>query len=187
MTSSNEKPYKLISNSPCDILFIECRPEELNKIGVNHFSDAIFLKYCDCDFRRVSMGCLPAVLVNGIDVNPTTEVIYAGEIDKALEYGGWPKLVLVLKSSRLRRTFKELSSQATLSEIESTRREFPTVLKQEDGSFWCTRLKQDDRRIGTAYEINHARWLPDDPWAALRAILFLGGPSDLVILEKSLG
>jgi hypothetical protein len=44
------------------------------------------------DFRGMSIDKLPFVLKHGIDVEPTNSVIYVDCYDKALEYGGWPKL-----------------------------------------------------------------------------------------------
>ena len=44
----------------------------------------------------------------GIDVHPTTAVIYADDFDKAWEHGGWTKLVLGLSWSKLDHTFREV-------------------------------------------------------------------------------
>lgn len=45
-------------------------------------------------FRGVSIERVGVVLRTGIDIEPSTAVIFLDCIDKALEYGGWPKLVL---------------------------------------------------------------------------------------------
>jgi len=186
MTTPDARPYKLISNSPCDIFFVDCRPEDTEKLATNHFSEAIFHAYFDCGFRGVSTESLLAVLERGIDVHPTNEVIFVADLDKALEYGDWPKVLLALRWSSLKSTYKELSPDAPEAQIEIARSEFPTSITQEDGSTWCTRLKEDDRRIASGYEIAYAKWIPGDPWAAIRAVFVLGGPNDLASLERLL-
>ena len=186
MTTPDACPYQLISKSPCDIFFVNCRPEDTDKLATNHFSEAIVRGYSDCGFRGISMESLPAVLERGIDVHPTDEVIFVDDLDKALEYGTWPKILLALRWSSLKSTFKELPPDATEAQIEIARSEFPTTITQEDGSTWCTRLKEDDRRIASGYEIAYSKWIPGDPWAAIRAVFVLGAPHDVASLERLL-
>ncbi len=80
MTTSDARSYTLISKSPCDIFFVDCRPEDTDKLATNHFSEAIVSGYFDCGFRGVSMESLPAVLERGIDVHPTNEVIFVDDL-----------------------------------------------------------------------------------------------------------
>ena len=47
--------------------------------------------------RGVAIDRLPTILSTGIDVDPTDRVIYCEIGDKAYEYGGFPKVVMVLR------------------------------------------------------------------------------------------
>jgi hypothetical protein len=123
------------------------------------------------------------VLQSGVDVVPTNSVIFVDHLEKALEYGGFPKVLLALKWDSLRPTFKQVTVGSSKEEIETVRSNFPTVIELDDHSLWCTRLQQDDRRIATDYEIAYARWIPGNPWDALRAIVLLGRPEDRALLE----
>lgn len=132
------------------------------------------------------MNSLPAVLQRGIDVSPTNAVIFVDHLEKALEYGGWPKVLMALKWDSIKRTFKQMPIGSSQDEVEAVRREFPTVLELNDRSLWCTRLPEDHPRIATDYEIAYARWIPGNPWDALRAIVLLGGPEDRPDFERLL-
>jgi hypothetical protein len=61
-----------------------------------------------CVFRGVAHQRLPFVLQNGIDVESADAPIWVADFDKAWEYGGWPKVMLALESSRLQRTYREV-------------------------------------------------------------------------------
>jgi hypothetical protein len=143
-----------------------------------------------CAFRGVSINRLKSILPDGIDVEPTDSVIFTNDLDKAWEYGGWPKLVLALDTSRLQRTFKQVPSDISPSELERIRQHYPTVVKSLDGTqLWLTRLEESDPRIASPYEIAHARWIEGNPFDALRAILLCVRPEDdpeILSLVKSL-
>jgi hypothetical protein len=132
-----------------------------------------------CQFRGISVDRLNFVVSNGIDVEPTEGVIFANDLNKAWEYGGWPKLLLALDTFRLQRTFKQVSSDISPDELEEIRRSYPTVVKSHDGTkLWLTRFKAGDPRIGTPYEIAHACWIEGNPFEALQAIMLFVRPED---------
>jgi hypothetical protein len=171
-------PPKLILQTPCDLFFIACASDTGFSLTKNSYCEALELDYFDCEFRGIPLDSLNTVLQRGIDVMPTNEVISVGALEKALEYGGWPKVILALRRNSLKRTFKEIPADSSREEIEAVRREFPTIVKLDDRSLWCTRLQEDNRRIGTDYEVYYAVWIPGDPWAALKAIFLLSRPED---------
>jgi len=128
--------------------------------------------------RGVSADRLTYVLRHGIDVDPTDAPIWVSGIDKAVEYGGWPKLILVLDATRLDRTFRELATSGDATERALLRRTFPTECASEDGShIWLSRLAPTDTRLATGYEIAYGRWIPGDAREALLAILVVQHPA----------
>jgi hypothetical protein len=74
-------------------------------------------------------------------------VIFAsGHLDKAFEYGGWPKLVLALGWKQLQRTFREVSADIASDELQETRRE------KAKGEVAPPRRKGQPREEGAAEE-----------------------------------
>jgi hypothetical protein len=61
-------------------------------------------------YRSVPLERLADILSVGIDVPPADSFFYADCLEKAWEYGGFPKLVLTLDPYRLDRTFREIRS-----------------------------------------------------------------------------
>jgi hypothetical protein len=109
-------------------------------------------------------------------------VIYVNFLGKALEYGGEEKLILCYDEARLDTTFREVPTSTPAEKLARLLERFPTRLTSDDGQmFWYSRLPDTDKRIATPYEVAYARWIPEDPWAALRCLLVLGSAGvDLV-------
>src|SRR5258708_5455071 len=149
MNRKNAQPYELMASTPCDIFFVSCPSDFVLKLPKDPSCESFALNYPDCGFRGVSIDSLPAVLQQGIDVVPTNDVIFVDDLDKALEYGGWPKVLLALRWSSLKCTFKHLPADSSKEKVEKVRHEFPNMVKLDDRSLWCTRLKEDDQRIAT--------------------------------------
>lgn len=127
------------------------------------------------DYRGVEADRLSTILSAGIDVQPTDAVIYVSTLEKALEYGGLPKAVVALDPKRLERTWREVPADTEPDELASIRETYRTVLTSKDGNkLWCSRLHEADPRVTTSYEVSYARWIPGDPFDALRAVLVLG-------------
>ena len=100
--------------------------------------------------RGVTADRLNQVLAHGIDVFPTNAPIWVSSLSKAMEYGEWPKIILVLDVAQLDQTFRELPITSSKAERAELRREFPTELISEDGSHvWLSRLPATDRRATT--------------------------------------
>jgi hypothetical protein len=136
------------------------------------FSDLL-----SCEYRATSWDRLGTVLCTGIDVEPTNAPIYVDGFDKALEYGGWPKVILALRHEQLDRTFREVSADTPSAQLAELERVFGTKLPSADGSkLWLSRLGADDPSLTTDYEVAYARWVPGDALAALAAVFVLVHP-----------
>lgn len=140
-----------------------------------------------CEFRGVTFQRLDTVLSTGIDVDPPNSPIYTSSIEKACEYGGYPKLILALALDSLERTFREIPTSAPAEEVEALRNQFPTVLTSQDGEWlWMSRLSENDRRISSSYEVNYARWIPGDAVKCLRGLLIFLRAEDEVSVRADL-
>lgn len=65
-------------------------------------------------FRAVSLDGLPTVIATGIDVEPSTAPFFStSDPTKALEYGGLPKLMIVLDENELVPSFQALPRTVT--------------------------------------------------------------------------
>lgn len=158
-------------------------PEELGFSHLSQLDRDLLL----CEFRGVGLAQLPAVLETGIDVSPSDSAIFVDGIDKAWEYGGFPKVILALRWDCLERTFREISADADPSEIERVTREYPTVVQSIDGGqLWCSRLHEKDPRLGSPYEVTYGRWVPGDPVDALHGVLIFAFPDQMPELEATL-
>jgi hypothetical protein len=130
-----------------------------------------------CDFRGVSIDRLPNILKFGIDVEPTDSPIYVAEFDKAWEYGEFPKVVMALASEHMEPTFRVLPVDVLEAEIEVLRRIYPNSYSV-DGQTWISRVS-DPNPAARNYEAAYGRWIPGDPFDALRGIFVYVSAADL--------
>ena len=99
--------------------------------------------------------------------------------DKALEYGGLPKLVLVLKSDHLDNTWREVPADTPEELLSVLQETFPTVQPSTSGeTLWLSRLSPDDPRRGPSYEGNYGRWIPGRSLDAIHALVIFGNASN---------
>lgn len=168
----------LLTSHPISIFLVRHSSESRKQQEVD-LATELMLQSKTCLFRGVEINHLDDVLRYGIDVSPTDSVIYADFPDKALEYGGWPKLLMAFNAEHLRWTFIEIAANSSEELKAQVFKEFPTMLPSSDGSrLWCTRLGTGDPRIASAYERSYAWWIPGDPWRALKALFILVRPED---------
>lgn len=124
--------------------------------------------------RAVSIDRLRYITTFGCDVEPTTAPLYVDHVDKALEYGDWPKVLEIFHAGRLERTYAEVPSDTAPDQLAALTRTFPTKVPSADGKwFWLSRLAADDPRLAKPYEMDYARWIPGDPWEVLVACVIL--------------
>ena len=126
----------------------------------------------DTEFRGVALDRLPAILANGVDVEPVTAPIFVSEFSKAWEYGGWPKAVMAFSRMHLECTYREIIIADTdTDEITRLMVDYPTRIEDQAGErLWLTRLPEADARAASSYEREFARWIPGDPFDALLAV-----------------
>lgn len=148
------------------------------------FDEHDFLRQLDLEpldhqFRAVSLDRLKYVLSTGVDVEPADSVMWVDCFDKAWEYGGWPKLMMVFDHRALEPSFREVRSDIDPPELESLREDYPTMLESKDGTrLWLSRLPEGDRRVASAYERAYGRWIGRERGNPLRALLIFVRPED---------
>ena len=135
--------------------------------------------------RGVSLDRLQFVLENGIDVPPGAPLWVEIGIEKAWEYGGSPKLLLVLAQEALQPAHLVLPSSTPEQELEVYKTQYQTVLRREDrGEIYLSRLKPTDRRVGSGYEQAYCRFPAGDPRNCLVAIIIVlppNAPTELIM------
>ena len=115
-------------------------------------------------------------------MQPTSAHFYATQhVDKALEYGGAPKLLLLLDRSRLDRTYREVPADTDPRARAELTTVFPTVLPSADGrQLWLSRLPATDQGVTGSYEAEYEYWIPGDAAQALLGCIVLEcGPDAL--------
>ena len=175
-----------VMKEPVDLFFINCPsgiPWDAAKSCYALMAD-IRMQYLDCEFRGVELDRLEAITHNFVDVEPSDAVIFAGDLEKALEYGDWPKVIIALRWKAMKRSFDILPETATQSDIEAAQREYPTIIRSGDRSLYCSRLPESDSRMGTSYERNYGWFIPGNAKEALAAIFIICRPEDLAVAKK---
>jgi hypothetical protein len=127
--------------------------------------------------RGVSLERLAHVLDYGVDV-PTGYPLWVDiSLDKAWEYGGAHKLLMVLSNEFLQLSHRVLPLDTPEAELETYSKEYQTVLRGES-EIWLSRLPETDRRVGSPYEVAHCRFPLGDPRMALIALLAILPPDE---------
>lgn len=127
------------------------------------------------EFRAVSPNLIRFydILTNGVDVVPTSNCMYTGEITKAIEYGGCPKLMMAFDGNNLDRTWRCLSLDISKDKHDKVAKDFPYhTLDPKNNCMWYSRV-EDIYSRHTEYEHNYARWIPGDPRKALTGLLLI--------------
>ena len=123
-------------------------------------------------FRAVPFDRLEDIKLNGVDVSPIDAPIFCDDLEKASEYGGWPKVVMGFDAEMLDRTYRQVDATISEEELAHLRATFPTLEKSRDGSkIWLSRLPAESRARTSSYESSYAYWIPGNPWDALRVII----------------
>lgn len=132
------------------------------------------------EVRGTSFTNLKNVIQNGIDVVPTDAPFFsvAMDVGKALEYG-WDNaekmILLAYDESKLDKTFRQIESDAQEAEISNHQKLFPSTINSQEGNYlWFSRLSINDIRINTPYEMEYGKWIPDNPFDALKCVFLLG-------------
>jgi len=125
-------------------------------------------------YRCVELSRLETIIRTGCDVVPSDSPIYAACLDKALEYGGYNRVVQVFDPQGLEKTFRKVRKSEAWELSEGFRLTYPS-LKEMDGEWlWFSKLPPGDFRIGTAYETEYSFFIPGDPLKALLMVFLVG-------------
>lgn len=139
-----------------------------------------------CLVRWVQFDRMPIILRNGIDVEPTSKVLWALNIigaDESLRVGGIEKILIVLNPQFLQRSWKEVPASTDQEELETLRRDYPAVFTSEDGdNLWLSRVSTKEHGIHP-YEKQCGFWISGSPWEALRSI-YVVGPSHDILADR---
>jgi len=166
-----------VSNIPfyCLLLDQTSQQDRISDIDLfQTFPDEFRKKHLLWRFRAVSIDGLRQIKKSGIDVEPTDSPIYCDFLEKALEYGGWPKVIMGLDPKKLQNTFKEVPADLNPEEFEKLIKIYPTIEKSKDGTkLWLSRLQRDDPHRTKDYEIAYCRWIPGSPWDCLKVVLIV--------------
>jgi hypothetical protein len=182
-------PVQHVSKEPFDVYFVDvpsASPCAADK-AVYEQLKGIERQYCKCLFRCVEIGRHRTILSNYIDVEPADAAIFATEyLDKALEYGEWPKLLLILRPDSMSRSFRSVPNTTSPRELAMIQLEYPTVVDQRDGTLHFSRLKQDNKRLASTYEEAYGWYVSGDPKEALAALVICCRPEDLPVARHYL-
>ena len=189
--------FRRLSNDPAKtILALEWREELGDRLELRDALGELLsqeprkLELIGATMRGVGLDRLPLVLASGIDVQPADAVVYVDELDKALEYGGEEKLILILDPNNLASTWEEVDASLDPKRLSDLRSRYQTELRSEDGrTVWFSRLPRSDRRVSSDYEVAYARWIPGDPQEALLGLLLVGPDLDRLVAawDRALG
>jgi hypothetical protein len=114
--------------------------------------------------RGVALEKLPYVLEHGIDVPVGNPLWVDVALDKAWEYGGSAKLLMVLSNDALQTSHFVLPIDTPDEQPEVYKKEYRTVVRLEDkGQIYLSRLDARDPRIGSDYEWAYCRFPVGDP------------------------
>jgi hypothetical protein len=146
---------------------------KFNEIDLFECSPELFpLENYGMLFRSVSFDRLEDIKLNGVDVSPTDAAIFCDDLEKASEYGEWPKVVMGFDLEMLDRTYRQVDSTIPKAELAFLQTTFPTLETSVDGSkIWLSRLPYDSGARTKPYEANYGYWIPGNPWDALRVII----------------
>lgn len=154
-------------------------PEGIQRIKltetITETLDQSFLINLITSCRGVVDHRLPFILSTGCDVEPSNSPLFAGSLDKALEYGSQEnQIIQVFHYEALEISWRERPATLPAEERAEIEKDYPTVIPSIDGSsLWFTRLSPDDKRAATPYEREYGRWIPGNPAEALSALIMI--------------
>ena len=169
--------YVRVSDAPVPIWFAELAADP----EVPEIVDAPILElikqHGGLAFRGVSGSRLPTILRTGVDVEPADSVIYCDFTpDKAFEYGGPDKVMLVLRCCRsdktpvLRRAVTQILPDTPPELVQEAEELYPYEIRRSDaGVTRCRVLPESPARL--EYLSVYGHFIDGDPWDALVGIL----------------
>lgn len=192
--NTDKQPFKAeyLVNVPKPIIAVQGDYRGLNREftkNLYRLVETLFQDTCWLLARCVSFERLSTVLQTGTDVEPSDSPMYLSDINKAMEYGnGYDdetcKLLLLYNHRFMKKTHQQILPDTPFEKIEKYKKTYPTAFYDAKGNLvWLSRLNQNDRRIGTPYEVAYGFWIPGNPFEALEAILVLGRDINSIVKQ----
>jgi hypothetical protein len=151
----------------------------LSRAIADWFGQLEITAYRECHslplYRGVPLAACERVFANGIDVLPTDAVIWANDLQKASEYGGQNRLIMILNQSGMRRSYITLDESADAETRRRVEQEYGTEpIIFPKGTIFYSRLAPMDRRRGSPYEVENGWYIPNDPFKVLSGMIVCG-------------
>jgi len=171
---------RLVASRPVPAWLVELPEGEHHSLPFDEYTFLEQLELLQLDFRAVSFDRLKYVIANGVDVDPVDSVMWVDCLDKAWEYGGWPKLVMAFDPGSLEPSYREVTADTDPETIAQIQVHYPNSVARRDGKkIWCSRLSVEDNRIATSYERQYGRWIGPYGGYPLRTLLIFVRPQDM--------
>jgi hypothetical protein len=127
--------------------------------------------------RGVNLDKLAYVLAHGIDVPSGYPLWVDVALEKAWEYGGPRKLLMIFSNDYLQTAHCVLPLDTPYDKLEAYKAEYRTILRLENrGQIYLSRLDQSDPRVGSDSEVAYCRFPVGDPFAGLVALIVVLPP-----------
>ena len=182
------KDIELAAVTPCPVLLCpgvygELVAEDLDMMAMCYAIETVRAAKRFLQYRGVALERLPIVLRSGCDVEPSDRAFWSAErLEKALEYGGLEKVVLVYDPRRLTPASVIVDVDCPAPERANLERMYPTVVWDNGGSTKLSRLPQSEYHGGIGCD-TYAQWIPSDPFEALLLIIAIARPEYPLVSE----
>ena len=180
-TLDPNKDIELAAVTPCPVLLCpgvygELVADDLHMLATCYAIETVRAAKRFLQYRGVALERLPIVLRSGCDVEPPDRAFWSAErIDKALEYGGLEKVLLVYDPRRLTRAWVVIEADCPAQDRADLARLYPTIVWDNGESTKLSRLPPSEYHGGIGYD-DYAHWIPADPFEALLLIIAIARP-----------
>lgn len=142
-------------------------------------------------FRGVGLDRLPTILATGVDVSPTDSLIYCAEMDKANEYGDFPRVIMAFryrdenKQTVLHRATATIFPFTSPDNAAELRALYPfETARRDDCTVHLSRINPTDT-VRMNYARDHGHFLPGDPWRALVGLFVVADADGLAAAHET--
>jgi hypothetical protein len=182
------KHVELAAVAPCPVIICpgvygEIVADDLDMLAMCYAIETVRAAKRFLQYRGVALERLPVVLRSGCDVEPSDRAFWSAErLEKALEYGGPEKVVLVYDPRRLTPAWVIIDADCPAQERANLERLYPTVVWENGQSKKLSRLPPSEYHGGIGYD-DYAHWIPADPFEALLLIIAIARPEYPLVAE----
>ncbi|WP_027137402.1 hypothetical protein [Gaetbulibacter saemankumensis] len=139
-------------------------------------------------FRGTDFSRLTYVINHGVEGENPTDAFWAipFSIDKALEYGGYPKMLLCYDFEQCQRSYERIKNTdenaVQISKLKNTYKSF--LYSKDNKEIWFSMFGDNDERnynrIGTPYEMSYGYYIPKNQKKALKYIVAIASGKDWI-------